>query len=98
MLAHAGTLDQSEAQSAFAAAVQTLDFSGLELWAQHEIRFVNLDLALQKMDVLKPLAKSRFIRACVTSVWHDQSATVAERELLRAFAGALDCPMPPLGA
>lgn len=99
LLAHAGhpDPDQRAAQSAFAVAMQTLKFSGVDLLAPHDIRLADLDLALQKMDVLKPLAKSKFVMACVTSIWHDQRVTVVEHELLRAFVGALDCPMPPIG-
>ncbi len=98
MMAHAGAEDQSEVEDAFGASVQALESSGLELLAKSEIRIVDLDSALEKLKELKPLAKSVLIKACVASVWHDQRASIAERELLRAFAGALDCPMPPWAA
>jgi len=95
MLAHAGAEDLGEVEGAFGASVQALESGGLELLAKHDIRIVDLDAALRKLKELKPLAKSRLLKACVASIWHDQRASIAERELLRAFAGALDCPMPP---
>jgi len=95
MMAHAGADDQSEVEGAFGASVQALESSGLELLAKNEIRIVDLDSALGKLNELKPLAKSRLLKACVTSILHDQRASAVELELLRAFAGVLDCPMPP---
>ncbi|MFY9329545.1 MAG: hypothetical protein WAO76_16235, partial [Georgfuchsia sp.] len=65
------------------------------LLANDQIKIADLDLALGKLNELKPLAKSRLLKACVASIWHDQRASAVEMELLRAFAGALDCPMQP---
>ncbi len=95
MIAHAGTEAQSQVEGAFDASVQALESSGLVLLAKDKIRIVDLDLALEKLHELKPMAKSRLLRACVSSIWHDQRASAVEVELLRAFAGVLDCPMPP---
>ena len=94
LMAHAGAEDQSEVEGAFGASVQALGSSGLALLAQDQIRIVDMDLALGKLHELKPLAKSRLLKACAVSVWHDQRASAVEVELFRAFAGALDCPMP----
>jgi hypothetical protein len=67
----------------------------LTLLAKDQIRMADLDQALGKLDLLTPTAKSHLLTACVISIWHDQRATPAEVELLRAFASVLDCPMPP---
>ncbi|MBU0590405.1 MAG: M48 family metallopeptidase [Gammaproteobacteria bacterium] len=95
VIAHAGATDKSSAQSAFEASAQALDAKGLALLAKDQIRIADLDQALGKLDQLAPAAKSRLLTACVISTWHDQRATPAEVELLRAFASVLDCPMPP---
>jgi Zn-dependent protease with chaperone function len=95
MLAHAGAEDLSEAEGAFGASVEALGSGGLALLAQDQIRISDLDLALGKLDQLKPMMKSRLLKACVASIWHDQRASPVEAELLRAFAGVLDIPMPP---
>ncbi len=98
MMAHAGAEDQSEVEGAFGASVQALESSGLVLLAKDQIRIVDLDLALGKLHELKPMAKSRLLQACVANIWHDQRASAVEVELLRAFAGVLDCPVPPVMA
>ncbi len=95
VIAHTGATDQSSAQSAFDASAQTLATKGMALLAKDQIRIADLDRALGKLESLPPAAKSRLLKACAISTWHDQRATPAEVELLRAFASVLDCPMPP---
>ena len=95
VLAHAGARNRAGAEEAFAAAAEALQTSDLALLGQSQIRLSDLDLALRKLEKLQPLAKSRLLKACAASVAHDQRASALEVELLRAFAGALDCPMPP---
>jgi len=94
VIAYAGAADQGSAQRAFDTSAQSLDVKGLALLSKNQIRFADLDQALGKLDRLAPEAKSQLLKACVTSTWHDQRATPAEVELLRAFASVLDCPMP----
>jgi hypothetical protein len=95
VIAQAGATDQNSAQSAFDASAHALADKGLALLAKDQIRIADLDQALGKLDQLAPADKSRLLTACVISTWHDQRATPAEVELLRAFASVLDCPMPP---
>lgn len=94
-MAHAGAEKQGGLEEAFGAAAQALELSGLALLAKEQIKVSDLDLALGKLEQLKPLAKSRLLKACAASIWHDQNATAVEVELFRAFAGVLDCPVPP---
>lgn len=95
VIAHAGATDLRSARSAFDASAQALAAKGLALLAKDQIRIADLDQALGKLDQLAPADKSSLLTACVVSTWHDQRATPAEVELLRAFASVLDCPMPP---
>jgi Zn-dependent protease with chaperone function len=95
VIAHAGAENQSDTEGAFGAAVEALEASGLTLLAKDQIRVADLDLALGKLEQLKPLAKSRLLQACVAGIVHDRRVSAVEVELLRAFASALDCPMPP---
>jgi Zn-dependent protease with chaperone function len=95
VMAHAGAQNQNDMEEAFGAAAEALESSGLALLAKNKIRISDLDLALGKLEKLKPLAKSRLLKACVASIGHDQRASAVEVELLRAFAAVLDCPMPP---
>jgi Zn-dependent protease with chaperone function len=94
VIVHAGAQNQGGTGEAFGAASEALGSSGLVLLEKNQIRISDLDLALVKLERLKPLAKSRLLQACVAGIEYDQRATAAEMELLRAFAGALDCPVP----
>jgi Zn-dependent protease with chaperone function len=96
ILAYAGHQDQNDIEEAFSAATKTLKFSGLQLVAKNEISLSNLDRSLQKIAMLKPLAKPQLLKACAVSVVHDQKIFPVEVELLRAFSDVLDCPMPPI--
>ena len=95
VMAHAGAQSQGAVEEAFGAAAQGLEASGLALLPTDQIRVEDLDLALGKLGELKPSAKARLLKACVASVVHDRRVSPVEVELLRAFASALDCPMPP---
>jgi Zn-dependent protease with chaperone function len=94
VMAHAGARNENDAERAFAAAAEALESSGLALLAKNQIRVSDLDPALAKLEQLQPLAKARLLKACAASIGHDQRASTAEVELLRAFADVLDCPMP----
>ena len=95
MMAHAGAQDQSDVEEAFGAAVEALGSGKLALLAKDQISIADLDLALGKLEELELLAKSRLLKACVASIGRDRRVTAVEVELLRAFAGVLDCPIPP---
>jgi Zn-dependent protease with chaperone function len=94
VIAHTGSDDPRDVQGAFDASRQVLASAGLELLAKDQIRIADLDRALLHLESLRPLDKSRFLKACAAAVLYDQGASAIELELLRAFAGALDCPMP----
>jgi Zn-dependent protease with chaperone function len=96
VMAYAGQHVQGDVEKAFTSAVQTLELNGLALLAKNNINLSRLDLALEKLARLKPLAKSRLLKACVASIVHDQRVSPVEVELLRAFSDVLDCPMPPV--
>ena len=94
-MAHAGAQDQSDVEEAFGAAVEALGSGKLALLAKDQISIADLDLALGKLEELELLAKYRLLKACIASIGRDQRITAVEVELLRAFAGVLDCPIPP---
>ena len=96
VMAYAGQQKQGDVEKAFDSAVQTLELNGLALLAKNEISLSRLDLALEKLARLKPLAKPQLLKACVASIVHDQRVAPVEVELLRAFSDVLDCPMPPV--
>jgi len=96
VMAYAGGQNQNDVEKAFDSAVQALRLSGIALLAKNAINLSRLDLALEKLARLKPLAKARLLKACLASIVHDQRVAPVEVELLRAFSDVLDCPMPPV--
>lgn len=96
VMAYAGQQEQSEIEGAFAAATKALDFSELQLREKSRISVADLDMAMEKLEMLDPLAKPKLLQACATSVMHDQKISAVEAQLLRAIANVLGCPMPPI--
>ena len=99
VMAHAGQQDQNNVEEAFSAAAngaaaKALKISELQLVAKNKISLADLDRSLKKLQKLKPLAKPQLLKACATSIVHDQIISPVEIELLRAFSAVLDCPMP----
>jgi hypothetical protein len=62
------------------------------------LRLPQVNAALDALQALKPLQKPAFLKACAALIMADGEAAVAELELFRALAAALDCPLPPLPA
>ncbi len=56
----------------------------------------NLDTALNQLEQLKPLEKPRLLKALIATINADNQVTSCERELFRAVADTLNCPVPPL--
>jgi Zn-dependent protease with chaperone function len=99
VVARAGaSQDEREAQSAFTASLQALPAIDLTLLPSERISIVELDRAFVKLEQATPSVKAGLLKACAACIWHDERATPVEVELLRAFAGALDCPMPQVAA
>jgi len=95
-MAYAGHRDQVQIEEAFFAAEKPLKFSELQMVTKKDLKVSNLDISLQKLARLKPMDKQLLLKACVTSVVHDQKISTTEVEMLRAFSDALECPMPPI--
>lgn len=95
LMAHAGGRDQRSVEEAFGAAVAALGSGRFRLLADDQIRISDLDSALARLEQLKPQAQSLLLKACAASIWSDQGASAVEVEVFRAFAGALDYPLPP---
>ncbi|MEX0715728.1 MAG: M48 family metallopeptidase [Planctomycetaceae bacterium] len=97
-LAHVGHKDPGEAARAFQTGARLLDSDGAALRLSPR-EWCNLDVvdpALAKLAETSPAIKKRVLTAALACVTADRQVTVAEGELLRAVADALDCPMPPL--
>ena len=99
-IAHAATSDPSQAQGAFAAGATQLKLieASLRFLPAGAATLTDLDGALDKLARASGPIKHRTLVAAAHVVGADGQVLVAEAELLRAIAAALDCPMPPLGA
>ncbi|GMQ89304.1 MAG: M48 family metallopeptidase [Gammaproteobacteria bacterium] len=95
-MAYVGQPDKRGAEQAFRVAATVMGLDELRLLAETDISLPALDVALDKLAKLKPLAKPRLLKACVSSIVQDQKVAPVEMELLRAFSDVLDCPMPPV--
>jgi hypothetical protein len=69
---------------------------GLRLPAREECTLPAIDRSLGAIATATPAIKRHVLAACAAAISADGHVTVAEGELLRAIADALDCPMPPL--
>ncbi len=92
----AGTDDPAEAKSSFDSAMGMLGLSAdaQPLPLDKTVRL--LDRSLASLDALTPKLKERLFGALAGCIMRDNQVMVAEGELLRAVAGRLGCPMPPL--
>ncbi|RYY03618.1 MAG: peptidase [Gammaproteobacteria bacterium] len=96
VIANAGTSSAADANAAFEASKTTIDFNDAILMAEAEYSMMDLDLAVTRLNHLKPLQKPKLLKAMSQCVLADQKVTVVEAELFRAIADALNCPVPPL--
>ena len=93
LVSHASRGDTA---AAFAAGKRML---GIELAAPLPISDLSagrIDQALDELRLLAPLERPRIVRACLDSAQADGRINIAEAELVRAVAAALDCPLPPM--
>ena len=96
VVAHIEHPDAAAAEQAFRAGITAVGATALKLVPRDELTLDKLSKAIDKLEELKPLLKSRFLMACAACLMHDGKATIKGQELLRTVSGCLDSPMPPL--
>jgi Zn-dependent protease with chaperone function len=82
------------AEDSFAAGQALLDFP-VALLPKSDISIPRLEEAVRRLANLKPLQKPRILKAFVAVISADEQIKTVEAELLRCFADAIDCPLPP---
>ena len=95
LLAHAGHDAPAEVSAAFAKAQAAFGFGG-PLLPRSECTMKNLDASLRVLAHAAMPIKQRLLQAFTICIWADGKVIPRERELLRAIAAMLGCPMPPL--
>ncbi|ADJ28208.1 M48 family metallopeptidase [Nitrosococcus watsonii] len=96
LLVHAEHDNYKDAEKAFRAGKKKLANIHINLLQSSVINLNELDTAIDRLALLKPLLKPRVLKACVASITVNNHVSVIEAELLRAFSAAIDCPMPLL--
>ncbi len=92
LLAHTG----QGGMTAFEKGMAALGVPGGVLRSPSELNIGTVESALNELNLLAPLKKPLFIKACVATAMADDKLTLAEGELLRAICAALDSPLPPI--
>ncbi|HEX6250130.1 MAG TPA: hypothetical protein VFZ56_01695, partial [Gemmatimonadaceae bacterium] len=97
-VAWSGAGDADAAKAAFNEGVRGLPGSvgAVRLRDGGAIDLEDVDAALERLRRAAPGVRRRLLTACADAVTHDAEIRVAEVEMLRAVAEALDCPMPPV--
>lgn len=94
-MARVDEVDDEEAQRAFMAGTALLAPLAID-YVAGPVSFRELDWSLDRLQRLSGEARRQLLGAIAGCVEHDGQVSVAEVELFRAVADALDCPMPPL--
>jgi len=97
-IARLGESDEQTISRTFSVGAQTLNLppESTQLAPLAECTMVAIDHSLDRLGQASPAIKKQFLNACASSIAVDGVVSVAEAELLRAIADALDCPMPPI--
>ena len=102
LAARAGCGSDEQAQqrfrSALLAAAKEVGLEADATEAATAMMPADLDSALDRLRTLAPLQKALLIKALFAAVMADGVVHVAEAELLRAVAAALECPLGPMSA
>lgn len=81
--------------AAFDAGLAVLDLD-VELQAKSDISISKLERAVIALANIKPLQKPKVLKAFIAVIVADQKIETVELELVRCFADAIDCPLPPI--
>lgn len=79
-----------------AAAMKEILWIDTDLLTSEIISLRDLDAAMDDLAGLKPRYKEMLLAACAAVIMADNHVSVREKELLRAVASGIDCPMPIL--
>jgi hypothetical protein len=83
------------AAHAYEAGARELDGVAPAPVGRDALALDQVSAALQRLNALAPLAKPRFIKACLAVAFVDGSTNWKAASCLRTLCAALDCPLPP---
>lgn len=94
LLAEGCSENRQQLEENYAAAQKELDIKDLKLVSRDKLTVENLSRATDALAHLKPLQKPQLLKACLVCMTQDNNYSAFEKELMRAIANTLDCPMP----
>lgn len=96
MLAWSGARNENQALHAFRAGARRASIGDVDLPDRSDCSVMALDRALDRLRRLRWRDRSTLLDAAVETICADGHGTLAEIELLRSLAAAIECPMPPV--
>ena len=96
MLAWSGARNENQALHAFRAGARRASIGDVDLPDRSDCSVMALDRALDRLRRLRWRDRSILLDAAVETICADGHGTLAEIELLRSLAAAIECPMPPV--
>ncbi len=94
-LATEGNSDPAQAQKAFAAAMGQIPGNRAETPPMSDPSFSTVEIAISRLAAATPGVKKTILDVCAHCVLFDRTVSMAEAEMLRAVAYALELPLPP---
>jgi uncharacterized tellurite resistance protein B-like protein len=93
-MAYAGGGGDEAVQAAFNRGAKVANLEGVRLRPLAEAISARIDEAIDALGRLPASSKARLLRGLAEIASADGSIMTGERDLLRAIATTLDCPMP----
>ena len=94
LVAHVGDRNNNEVDYSYLRAMEALNIKDISRVAYEDMKFADINDALEKMDYLVPLLKNDLLNACALCIEQDNKITASEWGLLRVIAACIGCPMP----
>lgn len=88
--------DEISAQRAFEVGKKDIGAHAFKIIPKKELSLKKLNDSIDQLMQLKPLLKSRILKACAALIMSDGKTTQKGLELFRTISSNLDCPSPPL--
>ena len=95
VMAYAGQPDEASAGRAFGAGLEALGFAGATYREPGHGDLDAVKTALDKMLTASMPVRKKFLEAAIACLMADGKININESELFRAFAAALEVPVPP---
>ena len=88
--------DELQAKQAFEYGKKEIGANAFKMVSKDELSLKALNTSLDDLMMLKPLLKSRILKACAAIIMLDGKRTRKGLELFRTISSNLNCPVPPL--